>query len=102
LKQLRKLPWNDATIPRHIALAVCDLIGIGARYSQVHVLAGLISSLSRYHEIVGIMIVDRFIESLRLRLAGEMETSRQKTLLELKFLAELYNYQVCSNFIFTH
>lgn len=94
LKQLRKLPWNDATIPRHITNAIYDLIAVGSRYNQIHLLASLISGLSRYHEIVGIMIVDKFIETLRLRLSGEIEISRQRALLELKFLAELYNYQV--------
>ncbi|KAL0486247.1 regulator of nonsense transcript [Acrasis kona] len=94
LKQLRKLPWNDPSICRYVSEAVWELISANTRYNQVHILANLISGLSRYHEIVGIMIVDRFAEALRLRLAGHVDSSRQRALLELKFIAELYNYQM--------
>lgn len=75
LRQLRKLPWSECE-PH---LLKCFLKVHKGKYSQIHLIAILTASLSRYHDEFAVAVVDevRFISDIE---------SVLKLMLEFSFL----------------
>lgn len=57
-------------------------------------MASVVSALSRIREYVGVTVVDLLLEDLRAALTGEAEIPPQNLIADVKFLGELYNYQM--------
>ena len=64
------------------------------KYSNIHLLAFLLSSLHRYHQDFVIMILDNLLENITLGLEQNDFKFNQRRLAEVKFLGELYNYKM--------
>ena len=111
LKQLRKLPYDDFETIKSLLRSVLSHIRECA-YGTIHLLASVLGGLSRYHEEVGVVIIDFIIEDIRYSLQQEYLDhiqlginqnaefipsklrSEQKRVIDIKFLGEFYNYQL--------
>lgn len=65
-----------------------------AKFSNIHLLAILVSSLYRYHQDFAISIVDNILEQITLGLEQNDFKFNQRRIAELKYLGELYNYKM--------
>jgi regulator of nonsense transcripts 2 len=66
LKQLRKMDWTDPKIV-HI-LNKCFQKIWKIKYSNIHLISILASSLNRYHSDFGVQLVDSVLEEIRVGL----------------------------------
>ncbi|KAL6011590.1 Regulator of nonsense transcripts upf2 [Asimina triloba] len=89
LRQLRKLPWNEC----EPYILKCFMKVHKGKYSQVHLIASLTASLSRYHDEFAVAVVDEVLEEIRLGLELNDYGTQQKRLARMRFLGELYNYE---------
>ena len=64
------------------------------KYSNIHLLAVLISSLHRYHQDFVITVIDNLLENITLGLEQNDFKLNQRRLAEVKYLGELYNYKM--------
>nr|CAG4717592.1 unnamed protein product [Naegleria fowleri] len=111
LKQLRKLPYDNFEVIKNIVKSLLSHIRECA-YGTIHLMASVLGGLSRYHEEIGVVIIDFLIEQIRYSLQQEYldyielginqnadyfasrMKSEQKRLIDIKFLGEFYNYQL--------
>ncbi|XP_062219731.1 LOW QUALITY PROTEIN: regulator of nonsense transcripts UPF2-like [Phragmites australis] len=89
LRQLRKLPWAEC----QQYLLKCFLKVHKGKYSQVHLIALLTASLSRYHDDFAVAVVDEVLEEIRVGLELNDYGMQQKRLAHMRFLGELYSYK---------
>ncbi|KAG2176994.1 hypothetical protein INT43_007648 [Umbelopsis isabellina] len=92
LKQLRKLDWADAKIV-HI-LNKCFQKIWKIKYSNIHLISILASSLNRYHSDFGVQLVDSVLEEIRVGLEQNIFKHNQRRIATAKYLGELYNYRM--------
>lgn len=93
--QLRKLPWNtDPNVQNYVLNSIRNSSRYLAKYSNVHLLADIISNISHYHNIIGYCVVDRLLEDIRCALSGEFEVPPQRRIFDVKLLGELYTYRL--------
>eukprot|EP00898_Chlorokybus_atmophyticus_P007627 jgi/Chlat1/7866/Chrsp66S07293 len=90
LRQLRRLPWRQC----EDYILNCMLRVHKVKYSHVHLIASLVAGLSRYHDTLGIKIVDAVLEELRVGLEDTNRMHQQRRVALVKFLGELYNYRM--------
>lgn len=64
------------------------------KYSNIHILAILVSALYRYHQDFVIGIVDNILENITLGLEQNDFKFNQRRIAEVKYLGELYNYKI--------
>ena len=64
------------------------------KYSNIHLLAILISALYRYHQDFTIGIIDTVLEKIILGLEHNDFKFNQQRIAEVKYLGELYNYKL--------
>ncbi|TKW40460.1 hypothetical protein SEVIR_1G247700v4 [Setaria viridis] len=89
LRQLRKLPWAEC----QQYLLKCFLKVHKGKYSQVHLIALLTASLSRYHDDFAVAVVDEVLEEIRVGLELNDYGMQQRRLAHMRFLGELYSYK---------
>ncbi|KAL5668730.1 hypothetical protein ACJX0J_020951, partial [Zea mays] len=89
LRQLRKLPWAEC----QQYLLKCFLKVHKGKYSQVHLIALLTASLSRYHDDFAVSVVDEVLEEIRVGLELNDYGMQQRRLAHMRFLGELYSYK---------
>ncbi|KAK3158519.1 hypothetical protein QOZ80_2AG0138210 [Eleusine coracana subsp. coracana] len=89
LRQLRKLPWAEC----QQYLLKCFLKVHKGKYSQVHLIALLTASLSRYHDDFAVAVVDEVLEEIRVGLELHDYGMQQRRLAHMRFLGELYSYK---------
>ena len=80
LQQLRKVPWDQhfvrpclniwfpvtwLTLPLKDVVLEALLRVHKGKYSNIHVVASLVAGLFKYHEALGVQLVDRLIEEIR-------------------------------------
>ena len=92
LKSLRKLHWEEKEVVDMLEKIFSKPGKV--KYSNVHLLAVLISSLYRYHQDFVVMIIDNLLESVTLGLEHNDFKFNQRRLAEAKYLGELYNYKM--------
>ncbi|KAJ2993051.1 hypothetical protein HDV02_002697 [Globomyces sp. JEL0801] len=92
LKLLRKVDWNDDSI--RIILNKLFFKTWKIKFSNLHLMAFLVSELSRYYPDFGIGVVDNTLESIRIGLEHNQFKHNQRRLASMKFLGELYNYRM--------
>jgi len=97
MRKLRKLNWAEN---ERMILNVLLKVGKG-RFSTLHNVASLVSGLATYHEEFGIRFIDALLEEIRMGLEMNNYTFNQRLILYVKFLGELYNYNLIEhNLIF--
>uniref|UniRef100_A0A6N2LZJ2 MIF4G domain-containing protein n=1 Tax=Salix viminalis TaxID=40686 RepID=A0A6N2LZJ2_SALVM len=118
LRQLRKLPWSEC----EAYLLKCFMKVHKGKYGQIHLIASLTASLSRYHDEFAVSVVDEMtcpdgfrdtfskdittdgwqvLEEIRLGLELNDYGMQQRRIAHMRFLGELYNYEhVDSSVIF--
>mmetsp|Transcript_7552 Transcript_7552/g.26578 ORF Transcript_7552/g.26578 Transcript_7552/m.26578 type:complete len:1015 (+) Transcript_7552:277-3321(+) len=89
-RQIRRLPWaiREAFLLETIT-AVCQ-----TSYTQIAAVATLVRYLNRYHDKLGVQLVDRLLEKLRGGLASENMTTGQQVIAYVHLLCELYHEKV--------
>ncbi|KAI6646478.1 hypothetical protein LOD99_12599 [Oopsacas minuta] len=92
LKQMRKLNWKDENVFEFAVRALSRSWKV--KYNNVLWLADLIGGLVAYQEEVGIRVVDNVLEEIRLGMEVNDPTMNQQRLSTVKFLGELYNYNL--------
>jgi regulator of nonsense transcripts 2 len=92
LKSLRKLHWEEQEVVDMLEKVFSKPGKV--KYSNVHLLAVLISSLYRYHQDFVIMVIDNLLENITLGLEQNDFKFNQRRLAEVKYLGELYNYKM--------
>ncbi|XP_073694564.1 regulator of nonsense transcripts 2 [Garra rufa] len=92
LRQMRKLPWQDADSKSYL---ICCMINIwNVKYNSIHCVANLLAGLVAYQEDVGIHVVDGVLEDIRLGMEVNQPKFNQRRISSAKFLGELYNYRM--------
>eukprot|EP01129_Flabellula_baltica_P014047 TRINITY_DN6651_c0_g1_i2.p1 TRINITY_DN6651_c0_g1~~TRINITY_DN6651_c0_g1_i2.p1 ORF type:complete len:981 (+),score=204.87 TRINITY_DN6651_c0_g1_i2:24-2945(+) len=97
LKKLRKLDWSNEDFILHVLLKFYK-----TNYSNIHLVAYLVTCLSKFHNTFAVKFVDALVEKIVKGLEEMNYLKHQKLIINLKFLAELYMYdQVNSLLILT-
>uniref|UniRef100_A0A3Q4AUP3 Regulator of nonsense transcripts 2 n=1 Tax=Mola mola TaxID=94237 RepID=A0A3Q4AUP3_MOLML len=92
LRQMRKLPWQDAEVKGYL---ICCMVNIwNVKYNSIHCVANLLAGLVAYQEDVGIHVVDGVLEDIRLGMEVNQPKFNQRRISSAKFLGELYNYRM--------
>eukprot|EP01084_Bolivina_argentea_P318220 551823_1 len=94
LIQLRKLPWNDLKTRQFVIDRLYNIITMS--FEKIGCIAAIIAGLNLYYGI-SCNIVDNVCEEIRVGLEMENEDEddyTQRRLLYVKFLGELYRYEV--------
>ncbi|KAL1562893.1 Regulator of nonsense transcripts upf2 [Salvia divinorum] len=90
LRQLRKLPWSEC----EEYLLKCFLkVHIG-KYGEIHLIASLTASLSRYHDDFAVAIADEVLDEIRVGLELNEYGMEQQRIAYMRFLGEPYNYEL--------
>eukprot|EP01130_Rhizamoeba_saxonica_P004396 TRINITY_DN179_c0_g1_i1.p1 TRINITY_DN179_c0_g1~~TRINITY_DN179_c0_g1_i1.p1 ORF type:complete len:1067 (-),score=270.91 TRINITY_DN179_c0_g1_i1:151-2997(-) len=90
LKKLRKLDWQ-----KHEQLAMRILLKIDkAKYSNLPLIAGILAGLKSFHELFVIKYVDALVEEITVSIELGTYSRHQKLIMILKFLGDLYWYQI--------
>ncbi|KAI1000846.1 Regulator of nonsense transcripts 2 [Podosphaera aphanis] len=92
LKQIRRLHWEEIEV-----VAVLEKIFSKpgkVKYSNIHLLAILASTLYRHHQDFVVTIIDNLLEYITLGLEQNDFKFNQRRIAEVKYLAELYNYRM--------
>ncbi|EDV25348.1 uncharacterized protein TRIADDRAFT_24207, partial [Trichoplax adhaerens] len=92
LRQFRKLSWNNQEIADYAIKFLSSPWYI--KYNNIHNLANLLSGLAEYREDVAVMVVDNIMEEIRLGLEINAMKLNQRRIATIKYLGELYNYQM--------
>jgi regulator of nonsense transcripts 2 len=92
LKQIRKLDWSLPEIAKALESIFLKVWKI--RYSNIHLVASMVSGLCRYQEEFTVWLVDALIEEIRMGLETNNFKHNQRRIAIVKYLSELYNYQL--------
>ncbi|KAF2456174.1 armadillo-type protein [Lineolata rhizophorae] len=92
VKQIRKLHWEEPEVV-HALEKIFTKPG-KIKYSHIHLLAVMMSSLNRYHLDFVIMIIDDLLEYITLGLELNDFKYNQRRIAEIKYLGELYIYRL--------
>lgn len=92
LKSIRKLHWEEPEVVT-VLEKVFSKPG-KVKYSNIHLLAILISALYRYHPDFAIGVIDTVLEQITLGLEQNDFRFSQRRIAEVKYLGELYNYKL--------
>ena len=69
------------------------------KFSNIYLLATLISGLYRYHQDFVIRVIDNLLEQITLGLEQNDFKFNQRRMAEAKYLGELYNYKMIDSSI---
>ncbi|XP_051544359.1 regulator of nonsense transcripts 2-like [Myxocyprinus asiaticus] len=92
LRQMRKLPWQDADNKSYLNSCMVNIWNV--KYNSIHCVANLLAGLVAYQEDVGIHVVDGVLEDIRLGMEVNQPKFNQRRISSVKFLGELYNYRM--------
>lgn len=92
---LRKLDWSDPLITDY-GLRILSSPWI-VKYGNIPYLASVVSTLSTYHDWIGVHILDNVLEEIRMSLEMPTSSVNQRALLAVVYLGQLYNYSVCDS-----
>lgn len=92
VKQIRKLHWEEEEVV-NILRKIFTKPG-KIKYSNIHLLALILSALYRYHQDFTIMVIDDLLESITFGLELNDFKFNQRRMAEVKYLAELYIYRM--------
>ena len=90
LRLICKLNWKEHG--RYLVKCILNLKNIS--YSNISILANLVSSFSNYNAHIGIQVVDLSLYSFYRSLSEEDVSEQQQRVMNVKFISELYCYGV--------
>lgn len=90
LKLIRRFPWTDAETFQYGVHCFSNIWKV--KYNNIDCVANLLAGLAVYQEDVVIRVIDAVLEDIRLGL--ELPVVNQRRISSVKFLGELYNYQL--------
>ncbi|KAF2837357.1 ARM repeat-containing protein [Patellaria atrata CBS 101060] len=92
VKQFRKLHWEEKEI---VSLLLKIFTKPGKiKYSNIHLLAVILSSLNRYHQDFTILVIDDLLETITFGLELNDFKYNQRRIAEVKYFGELYIYRM--------
>jgi regulator of nonsense transcripts 2 len=92
VKQIRKLHWEEEEVVNIIHKIFTKPGKI--KYSNIHLLAVILSSLNRYHQEFCMSVIDDLLESITFGLELNDFQFNQRRIAEVKYLGELYIYRM--------
>ncbi|KAK8207229.1 armadillo-type protein [Phyllosticta capitalensis] len=92
VKQIRKLHWEEEEVVSLLHKIFSKPGKI--KYSNIHLLAVILSSLHRHHLDFCISVIDDLLESITFGLELNEFKFNQKRIAEVKYLGELYVYRM--------
>ncbi|KAF2503158.1 ARM repeat-containing protein [Lophium mytilinum] len=92
VKQIRKLHWEEDEVVNIIHKIFTKPGKI--KYSNIHLLAVILSSLNRYHQEFCMSVIDDLLESITFGLELNDFKFNQRRIAEVKYLGELYIYRM--------
>ncbi|KAJ3225297.1 hypothetical protein HK099_007032 [Clydaea vesicula] len=92
VKTLRKLNWEDDAT-KNILFKIFSKI-YKVKFSNLNLMAFLLSELSRYHNDFKVLVVDKLLEEMRSGLELNLFKFNQRRISIIKFFGELANYKV--------
>ncbi|XP_065910313.1 regulator of nonsense transcripts 2-like isoform X2 [Dysidea avara] len=90
LKLVRKFPWTNAEIFQYGVHCFTNIWKV--KFNNIDCVANLLAGLASYQEDVVVRVIDAVLEDIRLGL--ELPVVNQRRISSVKFLGELYNYQL--------
>ena len=93
--QLRKLPWDDATVYDWLKDAFTRAWRI--RYSNIHLLAILVYELDRFYPSFAVEVIDQVLENIRIGMEENIFKHNQRRVATTCYLGELYNYRLINS-----
>lgn len=92
LRQIRKLPWSDEEVK---AYATSCLIKVwNVKFNNIRCVSNMLSGLAEYHDDVSLAVIDGVLENVRIGMETNMFRDNQRRLSTVKYLGEMYNYQL--------
>lgn len=92
IKQMRKLPWHDASVRDYAVRCLTRAYYI--RYHLIRCLADLVAGLSAHQESAVVCVIDAVFEDIRAGLEIHEPKLAQRRVAMAKYLGELYNYRL--------
>ncbi|KAI9894051.1 MAG: hypothetical protein M1814_004821 [Vezdaea aestivalis] len=92
IKQVRKMHWEDEEVCEVLEKVFSKPKNV--KYSNIHLLAEVVSSLFKYHQEWVIMVIDNILELVIVGLEVNDFRYNQRRVAEVKYLAELYTYRM--------
>jgi regulator of nonsense transcripts 2 len=92
LDQLRKMPWNHVETRNYLIKCFCKPWCI--KYGFIRYMADILSGLMRYYNEFGVIVVDNILELIHVDLEVYNFRRHQKQVAVIKYLGELYNYEI--------
>ncbi|OQR99407.1 regulator of nonsense transcripts 2 [Thraustotheca clavata] len=93
----RKLNWEDPKIPKYFVKAILNVTK--SQVLKVGLVCDVVASLSRYHEELGVYLVDTTLEWIRFNLQMNNYKYHQRSLGLIKLLGELYNHSLVNSVV---
>lgn len=106
LKQLRRLPWDEQchVLSLFVSVSSADieqkwilkaLLKVGqGKFQHIHLIASVAKGLTRYHDVLGVRLVDEVLEAIRAGMENNNFRLQRQRLAMVKYLGELYNYRM--------
>lgn len=92
LRQMRKLPWNNTKVKTYASKCIMNVWNL--KFNNIRCLANMLSGLAEYHEDVAVSVIDGLLEYIRIGMETNFFRDNQRRLSTVKFLGEMYNYQL--------
>lgn len=92
LRQIRKLPWSDEKAKDYVVKCMTHVWNV--KFNNIRCLANMLSGLSEYHDDVAVHVIDGVLENIRLGMETNIFRDNQRRLSSIKYLGEMYNYQL--------
>jgi len=96
----RRINWNDKELAKFLIRIFSAPNRI--RFGNLDKLASLVSSLSDYHDWIGIFVIDEVLEFIRLSLEANSAIFQQRIFSSIVYLGQLYNFNVCNTSTLFH
>lgn len=92
---LRKIDWKDENALRIMKKLFTKVHKV--KYSNISLMAYLVSQLSAWHPEFGVYVVDSTVEHIRIGLESNLFNENRQRMASARYLAELYNYRMISH-----
>lgn len=92
LRHLRRLSWSN---PEDYNCILRTFLKIHkSKWHNITVVASLAAGLAQFHDEFGVQLVDILLENIRTMLELHDPQHQQRLVMNVKYLGELYNYQL--------
>ncbi|KAF2279417.1 ARM repeat-containing protein [Westerdykella ornata] len=92
VRQIRKMHWEEDEIVRLLHKIFTKPSRI--KYSNIHLLANILTSIRRYHDAFAVSVIDDILESITFHLELNDFRFNQRRIADVKYLGELFVYRM--------